>query len=63
MTATTATTTSRLETAGFTATEIAKLQELRASYNPFKEQCESNQEFERLNFLKWRYENGQLDRG
>jgi hypothetical protein len=40
---------------GFTPIEIARLQRLKERYHPFREYCESNVEFGRLAFLKWRY--------
>lgn len=53
-------TTADLAGQGFTAAEIDQLQALRTRYDPFREYCESNHEFERLAFLKWRYQQGQL---
>ena len=45
---------------GFDDREINNLRALKAGYDHFREFCESNSEFERLSFLKWRYENGSL---
>ena len=52
-----------LEAQGFTADEIGSLQTLRDRYRPVRESCESNREYEQLCFLKWRYEQGQIERG
>lgn len=60
LTSTSTLTTDELATRGFTASEINRLQALRASYDPFRDYCESNQEYERLAFLKWRYQRGQF---
>ena len=48
---------------GFTSTEIERLSALRAGYDRHREYFESNAEYERLNFLKWRYEQGRTARG
>ncbi len=52
---------STLRGAGFTADEIARLERMRASYDPFREICESDQEYRRLSFLKWRYQHGEVN--
>ena len=52
-----------LEAQGFTAIEITRLQQRKARYDGFQEYCESNREYEQLCFLKWRYEQGQIERG
>jgi hypothetical protein len=59
---TTSTPTTRrdLATLGFSATEIERLTALRAGYDRHREYFESNAEYERLNFLKWRYQRGEL---
>jgi hypothetical protein len=46
---------------GFTQDEIDKLVVLRASY-PFIEYAESDSQWRRLLFLKWRYQHGDLQR-
>jgi hypothetical protein len=43
---------------GFTTAQIERLESLRASYDPYREYFECNREFERLAFLKWRYQRG-----
>lgn len=62
LTTSTSPTVNDLAAYGFSAAEIARLQELRSRYQPFREYCASNREFERLAFLKWRYERGQFAR-
>jgi hypothetical protein len=54
-------TTHDLAAQGFTPAEIARLQRLKERYHPFREYCESNVEFGRLAFLKWRYMQGQVE--
>ena len=49
-----------LEAHGFTAIEIARLGQLKANYDSFRESCESNREYEQLCFLRWRYEQGEI---
>ncbi len=46
---------------GFSEAEIMKLSALRAAY-PFVEYVESSTQWSRLQFLKWRIENGDLQR-
>lgn len=46
---------------GFSEIEIQKLAALRAAY-PFVEYVESSTQWSRLQFLKWRIENGHLQR-
>lgn len=53
-------TTVDLVAQGFTVEEIDRLQALRERYDPFREYCESDHEFESLAFLKWRYQRGQF---
>jgi hypothetical protein len=62
-TTTAPTTLHDLQAQGFTADEIARVQRLKDRYHPFRETCASNAEYERLNFLKWRYEQGRIPRG
>ncbi len=63
LTLTAPTTTSRdLLAIGFSTAEITTLKQLRARFDPFREACESNREFERLAFLKWRIERGEFAR-
>jgi hypothetical protein len=50
-----------LRAQGFTAAQIERLELLQASYDPYREYFESNREFERLAFLKWRYQQGQVE--
>ncbi|CAN5641379.1 hypothetical protein BH23CHL2_BH23CHL2_21910 [soil metagenome] len=49
-----------LEAHGFSAVEISRLQQRKDRYDGFQEYCESDREYERLCFLKWRYEQGEL---
>ena len=49
-----------LATAGFTPTEIDALAALKARYTRDREYFESNAEYERLSFLKWRYQQGEI---
>jgi hypothetical protein len=44
----------------FTPEQIAQLTDLRARFDPFREACESNQQYERFCFLKWLYEHNRL---
>jgi hypothetical protein len=44
--------------AGFSQEEIHKLEALRTGFDAFRESCESNQQYERLRFLKYLYEHG-----
>jgi hypothetical protein len=46
---------------GFTAEQIEKLSALKACY-PFVEYVESASHWQHLLFLKWRYDNGDLQR-
>ena len=46
---------------GFSEAEIQKLAALRAAY-PFVEYVETSAQWSRLQFLKWRIENGDLQR-
>jgi len=62
-TTTTDQTVHELAAQGFSPAEIARLQQLKDRYHPFRELCESNHEFERLAFLKWRWMHGQVERG
>ncbi|MEZ4524179.1 MAG: hypothetical protein R3A46_21485 [Thermomicrobiales bacterium] len=68
MTAATATTTRRLEAEqltgmGFSEEQVSMLQRLRNSYSAFSEQFETEREFQQVQFLKWRYERGEVERG
>jgi hypothetical protein len=54
------TTTRELQRHCFTPKQIQALETLKASYDPYREYCESNWEFERLAFLKWRYAQGEI---
>lgn len=47
--------------AGFTSVEIAKLSALKENY-PFIEYVESDNQWRRLLFMKWRYRHGDLVR-
>jgi len=49
-----------LEAHGFTADEITRLQQLKACYNRDREYFENNAVYERLSFLKWRYQQGEM---
>lgn len=46
---------------GFTAEQIEKLSALKACY-PFVEYVDNANHWQRLLFLKWRYDNGDLQR-
>lgn len=46
---------------GFTAEQIEKLSALKACY-PFVEYVDNGNHWQRLLFLKWRYDNGDLQR-
>ena len=48
-----------LSAVGFSPAEIDALVVLKARYNRERESFESNREYERLSFLKWRYEQGE----
>jgi hypothetical protein len=52
-----------LATIGFSRPEIERLIALRTGYDGFRERCENNTEYERLSFLKWRYQQGRAERG
>ena len=52
-------TTTDLEVSGFASEQVARLVELRASHNPFREHF-SEREYQQLNFLRWRIEHGQV---
>lgn len=54
------TTTRDLMAQGFSDEEITTLKDLKANHEPFREYCESNREYERLAFLKWRVEHGEF---
>ena len=60
-TTTTRPTITSLRSKGFTSGEIARLKRMRASYDPFRELCENDQEYQRLSFLKWRYQRGEVN--
>ena len=45
----------------FTDEEAARLRELKREY-PFIEYVDSGRQWQRLQFLKWRYEHGDLKR-
>ncbi len=55
------TTVEDLLESGFSTDEIERLKELRNEY-PFIEYVESGAQWQRLLFLKWRYQNGDLRR-
>jgi hypothetical protein len=55
-------TTSDLKAAGLTASQVARLIETRERYSPFREFF-TEREFQRLSFLRWQVEHGQLARG
>lgn len=44
----------------FTPEQIEQLTDLRARFDPFREACESNQQYERFRFLKWLYEHNRV---
>jgi hypothetical protein len=48
-----------LETQGFSATQIARLQALAADY-PLIELVDSRRRLDQMKFLKWRYATGRL---
>ena len=47
-----------LAESGFSQEEIHKLVALRTGFDQVRESCESNQQYERLCFLKYLYEHG-----
>ena len=49
-----------LAAAGFTPPEIDALAAHKARYNRDREHFESNAQYERLSFLKWRYQRGEI---
>jgi hypothetical protein len=51
-----------LQELGFTEPQIEKLIALRSQY-PFLEWVDTDRQWQRLLFLKWRYNNGDLRRG
>ena len=55
------TTISELRRVGFTAAQIERLVALRAQY-PFLEWVDTSSQWQRLLFLKWRYQHGDLRR-
>ncbi|CAN5546148.1 hypothetical protein BH23CHL2_BH23CHL2_36260 [soil metagenome] len=68
MTAVPATTTRSLEASnliemGFSEDEVARLQQLKQSYSAFAEQFETEREFQQVQFLKWRYDRGEVEHG
>jgi len=56
------TTTRDLQAQGFSRAEIKQLKAIKTNHDPYREYCESNREFERMAFLKWRYEHGAIAR-
>ena len=60
LTTTEPTTIRDLAAQGFDDREISRLRALKAGYDQFRDFCESNQVFEQLSFLKWRYEHGEF---
>ena len=50
-----------LQQAGFTEAEATRLLELKTEY-PFVEYVDSGRQWQRLLFLKWRYQQGDLKR-
>lgn len=50
---------SDLEEAGFTTTQIERLDQLKAQY-PYLEFTDSIDEWRRLSFLKWRHRTGRV---
>jgi hypothetical protein len=55
-------TTTDLKAAGLTASQVARLVETRERYSPFREFF-TEREFQRLSFLRWQVEHGQVARG
>lgn len=53
--------TAELTRAGFSPEEAERLRELKREY-PFVEYVDSGRQWQRLLFLKWRYEHGDLKR-
>lgn len=47
----------------FSEEQLRRLLELRQRYHPFREWCESDREYFRFCFLKWRVECGDLRAG
>jgi hypothetical protein len=62
LTTTRQTTVRDLAELGFDEREISQLRAFKASFDPFREFCESNQIFEQLNFMKWQIERGDYAR-
>lgn len=52
-----------LRAQGFERAEIDRLVALGERYSPYREVCATDLDFERLTFLKWRYEHGYVTRG
>jgi hypothetical protein len=50
-----------LQELGFTESQIASLIALKSAY-PFIEYVDTSRQWQRLQFLKWRYQNGDLQR-
>ncbi|MFW6075746.1 MAG: hypothetical protein ACOC9Y_09130 [Chloroflexota bacterium] len=48
---------------GFTEDEVARLEQIKAAYDPDREWCESDLVYQRMNFLKWRIERGLVELG
>lgn len=57
------TTREMLLEAGFSEEEVARLEQIKASYNPHREWCETDLIYQRMNFLKWRIEQGLVELG
>ena len=48
---------------GFSDLQVSMLKKLKANYSAFSEQFESEREYQQVQFLKWRYERGEIERG
>ncbi len=68
MTAATVTTPRSLEASnliemGFSAEQVERLAQFKSNYSAFSEQFETHREFQQVQFLKWRYKRGEVERG
>ena len=49
-----------LKATGFGPDQVQEFETLKATYDPCRECCESNREYEQPCFLKWRYERSEI---
>lgn len=52
-----------LTSMGFSAEQVRRLVELRERYHPFRDWCESDEQYRRISFLKWQVEQGRITPG